>query len=181
MVWLIWPVDPLSVTARSAAQRLNQRGIPAHLVWNPLNGEIVQTLPATRAACGLTAADRGERINREGRVCLQIRVLGSVREPFTDGPMAGLDAILTWLDSWRVPRRWPAGPPLPHPHSLGCDRSRRLWARGGHFGHSQVPGTDQADPGAIDIRRITGPQTPVVEVPRPREEVREPMLLPTPV
>jgi hypothetical protein len=31
-----------------------------------------------------------------------------------------------------------------------------LWARGGHFGASQVPGCGNAGPGAIDIDRLTG-------------------------
>ncbi|WP_174554187.1 hypothetical protein [Microtetraspora fusca] len=166
-VWFIWPTDPLAVSAKSAAQRMIQLGCPAHLVWNPVTGEIAQSLPPTRAACGLPG-DRG----REGRVCVQIRVLGSVERPFTDGKLDGLDDILTWLDAWRVPRRWPAGPPLPSPHSLAAERSRRLWARGGHFGHSQVPGTVEGDPGGIDVNRITGESVPPFELPRPREEFR---------
>jgi hypothetical protein len=167
VVWAIWPTDPQGVTARSAAQRLAQSGRPAHLVWNPVSGQIIQLLPPTRAACGLP----GE-LNRHGRVCVQIRVLGSVREPFTDSKMDGLDEILEWLDTWNVPRHWPAGPPLPYPHSVAAERSPRLWAGGGHFGHSQVPGTTEGDPGQIDIDRITGYGPPEVRVPRPREELR---------
>ncbi len=166
MVWLLWPADPHGVSAKSAAQRLVQIGQPAHLVWNPVSGQIIQSLPATRAACGLP----GE-LNRHGRVCVQIRVLGSVHEPFTDTKMDGLDDILAWLDSWSIPRHWPAGPPLPHPHSIAAPRSRRTWAAGGHFAHSQVPETSDGGPGPIDIERIIGDGLSPVQVPWPRQEL----------
>ncbi|GII66241.1 hypothetical protein Skr01_63260 [Sphaerisporangium krabiense] len=163
VVWFIWPTDPQRVSAKSIAQRLVQIKQPAHLVWNPVSGQIVQSLPPTRAANGLPGD-----LNRQGRVCVQIRVLGSVEEPFTESKLDGLDDILAWLDSWEVPRHWPAGPPLPYPHSLAAQRSRRLWARGGHFGNSQVPGTSEGDPGPIDVHRIVGGPAPNLDVPRPR-------------
>jgi hypothetical protein len=157
VVWFVWPADPQCVSARSVAQRLVQLGRPAHLVWNPVTGQVVQSLPATLAALGLP----GE-LNRHGRLCVQIHVLGSAHTPFTDGKMDGLDDILGWLDTWQVPRRWPAGPPLPYPDSLAAPRSVRMWAAGGHFGPSQVPGADGGDPGAIDVERIAeyGPPEP---------------------
>ncbi len=46
--------------------------------------------------------------------------------------------------------------PLPFPHGLTACGSRRLWARGGHFGASQVPGLTIAGPGGIDIEQLTG-------------------------
>ena len=166
VVWFIWPTDPLRVSARSVAQRLVQMKRPSHLVWNPVTGQIMQSLPPTRAANGLPGD-----LNRQGRVCVQIRVLGSVEEPFTESKLDGLDDILTWLDSWGVPRRWPAGPPLPYPESVAAPGSRRIWAGGGHFGNSQVPGTLEGDPGAIDVHRIIGGAAPPVDVPRPRLEM----------
>lgn len=168
VVWFIWPTNPQGISAKSVAQRLVQLDRPAHLVWNPVRGEIVQQLPPSRAACGLS----GE-LNRQGRACIQIRVLGSVEEPFTDTKLDGLDEILSWLDSWEVPRHWPAGPPLPYPHSLTSRGTTRLWSRGGHFGHSQVPGAVEGDPGAIDVTRLLRRHPPPpVEVPRQREELR---------
>jgi hypothetical protein len=163
VVWFTSENDPRLVSARSAAQDLARAGRPPHLVWNPCTGEIVQVLPATRAACLLADPVRGE-----GRACLQIMVIGTAREPFTNGPLKGLDAIMRWLDGWGVSRRWPAGPPLPSPQSYHSDRQRRPWARGGHFGASQVPECTLPDPGGVDIRRITGQDTPMVEIPRPR-------------
>ena len=123
MVWLTLGADPRVVSVWSAAQRLNQEDRPCHLVWDPLTGDIAQLLPIVRAGCALGkpehldyAPDRlphcPASVNREGRLCVQIGVLGSVREPFTSYPMIGLAAILGWLDSWQIPRRWrPASPP----------------------------------------------------------------------
>ena len=119
VVWQTLETDPRLVSARSAAQCLDQLGRPPHLVWNPLNGEIVQLIPVLRAGRwlggpdGLIAADRpcqGEAaaINREGRLCIQLAVVSFAREPFTAGPMTDLELIIWWLDTWRIPRSWPA-------------------------------------------------------------------------
>jgi hypothetical protein len=162
VVWHTSESDPGMISARSVAQRLEDQGRNAHLVWNPRDGEIVQMVPATRPARTLP----GE-IGREGRLCLQIVVVGFAGDPFTGGPLNGVDGILRWLDTWRVPRRWPAGGPLPSPDAYLAPRARRQWARGGHFGASQVPQTSVPAPGAIDIDKITGPGT-LLGVPRPR-------------
>ena len=122
VVWLTLGADPRVVSVWSAAQRLNQENRPPHLVWDPLTGDIAQLLPIVRAGCALGmpeyldyAPDRlppePANVNREGRLCVQIGVLGSPREPFTGFQMIGLAAILGWLDSWQIPRRWPAGQP----------------------------------------------------------------------
>ncbi|MBW8486420.1 hypothetical protein [Actinomadura parmotrematis] len=162
-VWLTSETDPQAVSARSVAADLVRAGRPAHLVWNPATGETVQLLPATRAGLALDGP-----AGTEGRVQVQIVVVGYARAPFTAVPFAGLEPITRWLDSWDVARRWPAGPPLPSPQSYHAARDRRSWARGGHFGASQVPGTGRPDPGAVDARRITGPDTPVAPIPLPR-------------
>ena len=106
-----------------------------------------------------TARDGLAAVNTEGRVCAQIVVIGESWTPFTDGPLVGMHDIVSWLDSWQVPRNWPAGRPPPFPVAAGAtQQSRRKWARGGHFGASQVPGSACAGPGAIDIERLTGPE-----------------------
>jgi len=150
VVWLTSESDPRLVSARSVAADLARESRPAHLVWNPGSGEVVQQVPIVRAARALNG-----RAGREGRICAQIMVVGRAREPFTAGLLAGLEEIMRWLDSWGVPRRWPAGPPLPSPQSYHSGRSRRDWARGGHYGACQVPGLSRPDPGGIDIDRIT--------------------------
>jgi hypothetical protein len=99
-------------------------------------------------------------VNTEGRVCAQIGVIGHAWSPFTDGPVARLHEIVSWLDSWHVPRGWPAGRPAAFPgDTRPAPPSRRDWSRGGHFGASQVPGCCCAGPGAIDIERLTGAAT----------------------
>lgn len=97
-------------------------------------------------------------VNNEGRVCAQIGVIGHGWAPFTTGPVRRAREIVSWLDTWHVARGWPAGHPAPFPGSARPGQQRRRhWARGGHFGASQVPGCSGAGPGAIDIERLTGP------------------------
>jgi hypothetical protein len=158
-VWHTSENDPHRISARSVAQQLEKQGGNAHLIWNPCTGEIVQMVPVTRAALLLP-----DGVRREGRHSVQILVVGYAAVPFTDGPLNGVERIVAWLDIWKVPRHWPAGPPLRSPDAYHAARERRLWARGGHFGASQVPHTRMPGPGAVDIWRITGPVPPAVEV-----------------
>jgi hypothetical protein len=196
-VWQALGADPGVVSAKSAAQRLDDLGRASHLVWNPTNGEIVQLIPIVRAGRSLgwpeglgqqapsseyppgtagldtdaapgypqlAGRNRLAEVNSEGRLCVQICVVAYAWKPFTSGPMHGLQEILDWLDQWGVPRIWPAGRPAPFPHGHATSRSRRLWARGGHFGASQVPDWTAAGPGAVDVGRLTG-QAPAATVP----------------
>ncbi len=183
VVWLTLGADPRVISVWSAAQRLNQENRPTHLVWDPLTGDIAQLLPIVRAGCALGMPEyldyapdrlppRPAAVNREGRLCVQIGVLGSPREPFTSFQMIGLSAILGWLDSWQIPRRWPAGQPAPF-RQLTRPRSRALWARGGHYGASQVPECDNLGPGGIDIDQLTRVDVGIArELPEPAGPAR---------
>jgi hypothetical protein len=163
VVWQALGADPRLISAHSAAQRLDQDGRPPHLVWNPLSGDIAQLIPVVRAGCLLGApesleygrSDPGPSLadaaNREGRLCVQVGVVAWAQQPFTGGPMYGVERILGWLHSWGVPWRWPAGRPAPFAQTRTIERSRARWALGGHFGASQIPGWDAAGPGDIDI------------------------------
>lgn len=162
-VWFTSESDPSLVSARSVAQELRCRRQAAHLVWNPLVGDIVQMVSVTRAGSMLAGT-----AGNEGRVCAQIMVVGNAGQPFTDGPLSRIEQIIAWLDSWHVPHRWPAGPPLPPPQSYSFEGDRRSWARGGHFGCSQVPGSRRPDPGRIDIWKITGPDHAATGIPQQR-------------
>jgi hypothetical protein len=173
-VWLTLRSLAGAVSVQSAAQRLVAEHRPCHLIWDPLNGEIAQLISVLRAARALGAPDRldwvpnrarrrPENVNAEGRVCVQIGVLAFASEPFTNGPLVGVDSIVSWLDSWGVQRRWPDGPPAGWTEGSRAssrpgsgNSNRAAWARGGHFGASQVPGCGHAGPGAIDIHRLTG-------------------------
>ena len=177
MVWLTLDADPRVISVCSAAQRLVQENRACHLVWDPLTGDLAQLLPIVRAGCALGTPEnieyaqdklpyRQPRVNREGRLCVQIGVLGSPRDPFTSYQMIGLGTILAWLDSWQIPRRWPAGAPAPF-RAAARARSRALWALGGHFGASQVPDCESIGPGGIDIDQIAGADTITGELPEP--------------
>jgi len=177
-VWLTLGSPAGAVSVQSAAQRLVGDHRPCHLVWDPATGEMAQLISVLRAGRALGAPDRldwvpnrvrrrPERVNAEGRVCVQIGVLALAYEPFTNGPLVGVEAIMSWLDSWGVARRWPGGQPAARPDGGkaigkaggmpgGGIGSRTDWARGGHFGASQVPGCSHVGPGAIDIYRLTG-------------------------
>jgi hypothetical protein len=173
-VWLTLGSAPGAVSVQSAAQRLISQRRACHLVWDPVTGDIAQLISVLRAGCALGSAEhlewapdrvrpQPENVNAEGRVCVQIGVLGHPGAPFTSTALLGVESIVSWLDSWGVPRRWASGRPEgerearpPAPLGASC-RSCAAWARGGHFGASQVPRCDNAGPGAIDIDRITGP------------------------
>ncbi|WP_300613905.1 hypothetical protein [Trebonia sp.] len=163
------------MSIQSAAQRLVSECRPCHLVWDPVTGEIVQLISILRAGRALGAPEQldwgpdrvpaaPDNVNTEGRICVQIGVLWHPADPFTNGPLTGIGAIVSWLDSWQVPRQWPAGQPTPHrgtgsgPARACAERSRMLWARGGHFGASQVPDCANIGPGGIDVDRLTGAQ-----------------------
>ena len=194
-VWLTLGASAGAVSVQSAAARLIADRRPCHLIWDPLTGDIAQLISVLRAGRALGAADhldwapgqvkaQPESVNAEGRVCVQIGVLGQPGQPFTGGPLVGVEMIVSWLDSWGVPRRWPAGRPeayrgeTPVTAALVDRRSRVDWARGGHFGASQVPQCDNGGPGAIDIDRITGPhglQVRARGLPAPRAETALPI------
>jgi hypothetical protein len=170
VVWQTLGADPRAMSAGSAAESLNQLGRAPHLVWNPVQGEIVQLIPVLRAGRLLGTpedlsqmappqpeadADQLAEANAEGRLCVQIGVVAFAWDPFTSWSMTGLRRILDWLDAWGIQRRWPAGAPAPFPHGLTTCGDRRTWAKGGYFGASQVPGLTAAGPGAIDVERLT--------------------------
>jgi hypothetical protein len=169
VVWMTLGADPRVVSVWSAAQRLNQDNRPCHLVWDPLTGDIAQLVPIVRAGLALGTPEDLEYapdllphhqadVNREGRLCVQIGVLGTARDPFTNYQMIGLGEILGWLDSWQVPRRWPAGAPAPY-RQTARPRSRARWAMGGHFGASQVPDCGSIGPGGIDVDQLVRTET----------------------
>lgn len=127
---------------------LERVGFCPHLMWDPFTGAVVQYYPANVGARALT------RWNGDGAVNIQIeayfaygvnrdgRKWGSVAET----PCRGLDGILAWLDSWGIPRVWPAGAP----QLSGNVQDANIWNRqAGHYGHSQVPGETHSDPGPM--------------------------------
>ncbi|MER7901623.1 peptidoglycan-binding protein LysM [Streptomyces sp. NPDC096046] len=128
-----------------------------HLIYCPVTDRVGQFGPLHHSARALRN-DGSRRTNREGRVCIQIEVLGRAATPWTtewdprDKP--GWQRILTAIRSWDVPDLWPAGPPVIYPGGSPA-RSRSVWqSKGGHFGHCHVPGNDHGDPGALDTAKV---------------------------
>ena len=173
--------DPLALGAtgpNGPAQGSSQPAVTGGGAARGLGGT---ARPGISAPAGIRGADTVD-VNTEGRVCVQIGVLGHSTDPFTNGPLTGVSTIVSWLDSWSVPRRWPAGRP-----GKPCDdgsaacaaRARALWALGGHFGASQVPGCASQGPGSIDTDLLTG--THVVQVhPREPRHPRSAAVIPIP-
>ena len=86
-VWLTLGTAPGAVSVQSAAGRLISERRPCHLVWDPVTGEVAQLISVLRAGRALGAPDHldwapgrvrahRENVNAEGRVCVQIGVLG---------------------------------------------------------------------------------------------------------
>ncbi|MFB7649458.1 peptidoglycan-binding protein [Streptomyces sp. NPDC056084] len=129
------------------------------LIYCPVTDRVGQFGPLSQSGRALKN-DGSQRTNREGKVCIQIEVLGYASKPWTNGwdpaSKPGWQKILAAARSWGVPNAFPAGPPGRYP---GPDkpRSRSVWqGSGGYFGHCDVPGNDHGDPGAIDVGKVLG-------------------------
>ena len=164
VVWHTTENDPTKVSALAVAQYLNRVGSQIHIVWNPVTGQIVQSIPAHRAGRGLMNSSGGVQTNRGGSVVLQIEVVGRATSPFTSGPCVNLSKILAFIKQLGIPAVWPAGTLKPYPASYAGSRSATAWGKAGHFGHSQVPENFHGDPGALNqvkliayVRALTTP------------------------
>lgn len=151
-----------AITHSRVADYLNEKGYQVHLVWDPVTGDIIQELPADRGGAGLRNQSGGVQTNNMGEVNLQIEayftpgvVRGGVQYmQLTDTPMVNFDKIMSWADSWGIPRVAPLGP---------GDRNSSVWVnQAGHYGHFNVPENDHSDPvvSINDILAHTGSTSP---------------------
>lgn len=144
-----------------AIATLNAKSAEPHLLYDPLDDRLGQFLALNTSARALRN-DGGSLTNRVGRACIQIEVVARSAEPFTNywTPGRNFRALMAAVHSWGIADVWPAGQPPAFianpPHNVPeSSRSRTIWAnRGGHYGHSQIPGNDHGDPGAINIRAL---------------------------
>ncbi|MCC3768061.1 peptidoglycan-binding domain-containing protein [Streptomyces sp. UNOC14_S4] len=139
----------------STADYLIEIGAEPHVLYDPTTDRIGQFGPLDESARALRN-DGGDRTNRTGRVCVQVEVLARASEPFTDywRPGPNFAALLDAARSWGVPDAWPAGD-LAADGSDSTSRDSDTWhSEGGHYGHTNVPGNDHWDPGAIDRSAI---------------------------
>jgi LysM repeat protein len=137
------------------------------VIYDPDSDRIGQFGPLTQSARALQN-DGTRRSNREGKVCIQVEVLGRAASPWTKGfdPAAkpNYRKLIAAGRAHGVPDVWPAGKPLATATAVAkTTRSRTVWqGKGGHFSHGQVPGNSHWDPGAIDTAIVPG-KPPVIE------------------
>ncbi|MDH6625735.1 hypothetical protein M2271_003546 [Streptomyces sp. LBL] len=127
-----------------------------HFLYDPTTDRLGQYGPINQSARALKN-DGLTRTNRTGSTCIQIEVLGKAAAPFTKTwkPGPNFRALMRAIRSWDVPDTWPGGALADSYGDSDVSRSRSVWAtKGGHYGHSQVPGNDHWDPGAIDKNAI---------------------------
>lgn len=168
---------------------LNGKKAEPQVLWDPLTDRLGQFMPLDLSGRALKN-DGSTRTNRTGKVNIQIEVIARSAKPFTAywKPGKNFRALMAALRSHGIPEVWPAGPP-PRFIQVGTGgyntpenpRSRTTWlTKGGHFSHSQVPGNDHGDCGAISTVALFaagkpsspgGPTTPPKEIEVTKDEV----------
>lgn len=129
------------------------------VIYDPVSDKLGQFGPLNLSGRALKN-DGARRTNREGKVNIQVEVLGKAASPWTKGFDAvdkpNFRKLLAAGRAWGVPDVWPAGKPPAYPNGKSA-RSRTIWqSKPGHYAHSQVPGNDHGDPGAIDVTIVPG-------------------------
>lgn len=102
---------------------------------------------------------------------LQIELVGFAGRTKDRDALAKMAALCRWLEETHgVPRVWPSGLPKPPRNGQdpgGHNRNARNWeTRGGHYGHSHVPGNTHWDPGYTveEANLVVPPAVPAREV-----------------
>jgi LysM repeat protein len=145
----------------SVAAYLIRVGAEPQVIYDPVSDKLGQFGPLTQSGRALRN-DGTRRTNREGKVCIQVEVLGKAASPWTNGfdpdKKPNYRKLIAAMRAHGIPDTWPAGKlPASYAAAAKGSRSRTTWqTRGGHFGHSQVPGNDHWDPGAIDTAIVPG-------------------------
>lgn len=144
---------------RSIAAYLIRVGAEPQVIYDPITDELGQLGPLTKSGRALRN-DGSRRTNREGKVNIQVEVLGKAASPWTKGfdpaTKPNFRKLLAAGRAHGIPDTWPAGKP-PATAAAATNRNRTTWqSKGGHFGHSQVPGNNHWDPGGIDTSIVPG-------------------------
>lgn len=131
------------------------------VIYDPVSDKLGQYGPLTQSGRALKN-DGSRRTNREGKVCIQVEVLGRAASPWTKGfdpaKKPNFRKLLAAMRAHGIPDVWPAGKPKATAAEVArTTRSRSTWqSKGGHFSHGQVPGQSHWDPGAIDTSIVPG-------------------------
>ncbi|KFG02573.1 hypothetical protein IQ62_01205 [Streptomyces scabiei] len=149
---------------RSIAGYLIRVGAEPQVIYDPITDALGQFGPLTQSGRALRN-DGSRRTNREGKVNIQVEVLGRASQPWTKGfdpaDKPNFRKLLAAGRAHGIPDTWPAGKPAgTAAAATKGSRSSTTWqTKGGHYGHSQVPGNDHWDPGAIDTAIVPGKAT----------------------
>ncbi|MFJ7990321.1 peptidoglycan-binding protein [Streptomyces sp. NPDC096351] len=143
----------------SVAAYLIRVGAEPQVIYDPVSDLLGQFGPLTQSGRALRN-DGSRRTNREGKVNIQVEVLGKAASPWTKGfdpaKKPNYRKLIAAGRAHNIPDDWPAGKPTASP-SVSKKRDRNVWqTKGGHYGHCDVPGNDHWDPGAIDITIVPG-------------------------
>lgn len=147
---------------------LRQISAEPHVLYDPTTDRIGQFGPLNQSARALKN-DGSVRTNRTGKVCIQIEVLGRAATPFTATwkPGPNFRALMAAIRSWGVPDVFPMGALATKYGDTAAKRTESVWlSEGGHYGHSNVPGNDHWDPGAISKSALFA-AAPVATPPAP--------------
>ncbi|MFD7867304.1 peptidoglycan-binding protein [Streptomyces sp. NPDC059783] len=145
----------------SVAAYLIRVGAEPQVIYDPVSDLLGQFGPLTQSGRALRN-DGTRRTNREGKVCIQMEVLGHADSPWTKGfnksKKPNYRKFEAAARAHGVPDDWPAGkPPATAGAAAAGSRSRTTWqTKGGYYAHAQVPGNDHWDPGAIDTSIVPG-------------------------
>ncbi|MFF6903501.1 peptidoglycan-binding protein [Streptomyces hydrogenans] len=143
----------------SVAAYLIRVGAEPQVIYDPDSDLLGQFGPLTQSGRALRN-DGSRRTNREGKVNIQVEVLGKASKPWTNGfnpaKKPNYRKLIAAGRAHGIPDDWPAGKPAASP-SVSKKRDRTTWqTKGGHYGHCDVPGNDHWDPGAIDTTIVPG-------------------------
>ena len=170
-VWHSTEAQPGTAAVWAAMIRvLTSKGAEPSVLWDPLTDRLGQFFPLNLSGRALRN-DGTTRTNRVGKVCIQVEVISYSSKPFTGywKPGPNYRAMMAAIRSWGIPDVQPAGvfpkfiedPPHNVPEN---PRSRTIWlSKGGHYSHSQIPGNDHGDPGAVSFPAMVAagkPTTP---------------------
>ena len=145
----------------SIAAYLIRVGAEPQVIYDPVTDRLGQFGPLTKSGRALRN-DGTRRTNREGRVNIQVEVLGRAAAPWTKdfdpAEKPNFRRLLAAMRAHGIPDAWPAGkPPATAAAAAKAGRNRTTWqSKGGHYAHAQVPGNDHWDPGAIDTSIVPG-------------------------
>lgn len=140
----------------AVARYLRSIGAEPHILYDPTTDRLGQFGPLNESARALKN-DGASRTNRTGKVCVQIEVLARAATPFTGywKPGPNFRRLMDALRGWGIPDAFPMGALASHYGDSSAKRSRDVWLnKAGHYGHSNVPGNDHWDPGAISPSKL---------------------------